>query len=129
MSTHIAAGEDIRAARDIQAARDLRAFRDIAATNNITATQTVKGNLVIANSAVVSQSLSPTLKRFAAGEGCNYLGLDSTGAVVTYLAFGSIVSDVNGVIMECRATATPPGIPAGSQGVFIYVDGSSQTPP
>lgn len=112
-------------------AKNVAATLDITAANNITATQTVKGNVVYASAAVVSQSLSPTLKYFTAGDGCNYPGFDSTGAPVTYLAYGTIVSDVTGLIMECQVTAAPPapGSPAGSTGAFIYVDGTSQTKP
>lgn len=111
---------------------DLAVSRNLAVGNNITATQTVKGNLLYADSAVVAQSLSATLKRFVAGDGCNYPGYDATGALVTYLAIGTVVSDLNGLIMECRlgtATTPAPGTPTGSQGIFLYVDGTSTTPP
>lgn len=101
---------------------------------NVTATQNVTGNVVYAKSAVVAQSLSPTVIHFTAGDGCNYPGFDSNNLPVTYLSYGTIVSDVNGLIMECKFPTKPtdppvPSIPSGSQGVFIYVDGSSTTPP
>jgi prepilin-type N-terminal cleavage/methylation domain-containing protein len=133
-TTTINAGTDMIAVGKVQGGTlnslgDVTARNNINATNNITALQNVTGNLVFAKTAVVAQSLSPTLKHFNAGDGCNYFGLDSTGATVTYLAFGSIVSDVAGLAMECRNNGASPASPPGSQGEFVYVATSTTTAP
>ena len=123
---------DVTATRDLIAARDLQVTRDIFATQNITARQgnvvaqlgdvnSQNGN-VTARYAMVADSVTSGTK--VVGAPCNYPGTTSSGATIVFLSAGTVVTDANGSIMECKPTGGP-----GSGGSFIYVDGTSTAQP
>lgn len=130
---------DVRAGQDLRAARDLQVARDIFATQNITARQgnvvaelgdvlaqsgdvrSVNGN-VVAQNALVGDSVSTSPK--VVGDRCNFFGATRSGAPVVIYSRGTIVTDPNGVIMECKPAGGP-----GAGGSFIYVDGTSPATP
>lgn len=129
----VTAGQDLRAARDLQVARDIFATRNVTASqgnvvaelgnvNALVGDVTAQGN-VTARYAMVADSVTSGTK--VVGAPCNYFGTPSSGgAPIVFLSAGTVVTDANGSIMECRPVGGP-----GSGGSFIYVDGTSPTPP
>lgn len=105
----ISAGNDVNARYEVNAGRDVIASRDVTA-RNVTAGNRVSGNTIHSDWWVEATHFEPTQRRWPRDP-----------CMVPYAGgyrwtLGSIVRDVNGVIMSCQYI--------GGQYVFAYTDGS-----